>query len=110
MSTPDGRDVMLKRHEIVVRIIDVNSRILRIDNEINGLDIERRNAERDVHAVPSSGRGEALFTIEERISELGAMRQKILTEKAWLEQTLDDFDSAAAANETSEKRSVRRMS
>lgn len=109
MSTPDGRDVMLKRHEIVVRIIDVNSRILRTDNEINGLDIERRNAERDIHAAPSSDRREALSSIEVRISDLGAMRQKILTEKAWLEQTLDDFDSAAAG-EAADKRSARRIS
>lgn len=108
MGTPDSREMMLKRHEIVVRIIEVNSRVLRLDNEINSLDIERRSAEREFGAAHSSDRRDALASIELRAVDLGAKRHKLLTEKTWLEQTLDDFDSAAAG-ETIEP-SAKRMS
>lgn len=95
MSTPGGRDVMLQRHEIVVRIIDINSRALRIENESNGLDIERRNAERDCSQAPSSQTDEALAAIHDRIQQLDASRKRLVAEKTWLEQALDNFDNAA---------------
>jgi hypothetical protein len=91
MGTSDGREHMLKRHEIVVRIIDVNSRALRMENEINGLDIELRTAEREA-GEGSDGRSGDAVKISMKIAELETQRQKLVLEKQWLEQALDELD------------------
>jgi len=111
MDTPDGREQMLKRHEIVVRIIEVNSQALRLENEINGLDIQRRNAERDQHATPTGDAGTTLAEIAEREADLETKRQKLIAEKEWLEQSLDDFDAAAKRGENGgDEKKTRRLS
>lgn len=93
---------MLKRHEIVVRIIETNSRRLRLDNEINGLDIERRIAERDVEL---RGAGEeqatALAGIRAKLVHLEEQRNKLAAEHDWLEQALAEFDGTTVPAEQS---------
>jgi hypothetical protein len=95
MSTPEGRDHMLKRHDIVVRIIEANSRRLRLDNEINGLDIERRIAERDLQAAPDDqnviGR---LASVDAKISVLQEASNKLELTREWLDQSLAEFDGS----------------
>lgn len=91
----EGRDHMLKRHEIVVRIIEANSRRLRLENEINGLDIERRIAERDLsNAVPGSSE-ERIASLGDQIEQMRRNLSKLDTEREWLDEALADFDKAA---------------
>lgn len=97
MTTADGRDRMLRRHEIVVRIIEANSRRLHLENEINGMDIERRIAERDLAAKPGDDALRAqLAAIETKIAASRAESQKLETERDWLDQSLAEFDGAAS--------------
>jgi chromosome segregation ATPase len=93
MGTPDGREQMLERHEIVVRIIDTNSRRLRLDNEMHGLDIERLIAERDLAADGDNAEVRArLIDIEAKLAGLREKSSKLETEHTWLEQSLAEFD------------------
>ncbi len=93
MGSAEGRQQMLQRHEIVVRIIEANSRRLQLENEINGLDIERRIAERDLTATPNDGEILArLAEIESKISALQIESRKLETDRDWLDQSLADFD------------------
>lgn len=94
MGGSDGRERMLKRHEIVVRIIEANSRVLRIENEFNGLDIERRNAER-------AGSREAVAGIEARMKAIDEERVRLAAEKVWLDEALAAFDGAPSAETAS---------
>lgn len=97
MTTPNPRDLMLQRHEIVMRIMAANSRRLHLDNEINGLDIERRIEERDTPLTPD---GEATIRLQEITQRLVSLKDecsKIQVEREWLEQTLAEFDRGAAA-------------
>ena len=96
MGTPEGRDLMLQRHEIVVRIIEANSRALRLENEINGLDIQTLNAKRDIELSETEDNRKNLADIEERKRSLEDQRSALLVEKQWLDQALDDFDMASA--------------
>jgi hypothetical protein len=99
MGTTEGRDHMLKRHEIVVRIIDANSRALRFTNEINGLDIQRLDAERQLQQNASAqGVRETLVDIEHRMKNLDEQRRKLAVEKEWLEETLASFDEPATGS------------
>lgn len=98
MGTPEGREHMLKRHEIVVRIIETNSRALRLDNEINGLDIERRIAERDLDVAKGSAQP-VLADVTARLHGLREQRGKLETEREWLEQALAEFDGAPTRDE-----------
>lgn len=95
-GTSDGRDIMLQRHEIVVRIIEVNSRALRLENEINGLDIHSLNARRDLEASGTEANRQALADIVEKKKHLEQQRSALLAEKRWLDLTLDDFDKVSA--------------
>lgn len=98
MGTPDGRDRMLKRHEIVVRIIDANAKDLRLANAFIGLDVERRNAERELTAAaPPTGAREALADIEKRMDAIDQDRAKLAAEKAWLDEVLAEFDKPQRA-------------
>lgn len=93
MGTPEGRDHMLKRHDIVVRIIEANSRRLRLDNEINGLDIERRIAERDLKEAGSDQSAiERLENVEAKLMTLREESNKLDVTRAWLDQSLAEFD------------------
>lgn len=92
MSAADGREHMLKRHEIVVRLIDANSRRLRLDNEINGLDIERRIAERDLDAEVGNSPGAALADIEAKLAALRDESSRLEAERSWLNESLAEFD------------------
>ena len=107
MGTPEGREHMLKRHEIVVRIIDANSRALRFVNEINGLDIQRSDFERQAKLeVPAVGSREALADIEQRMKSLEELRRKLTVEKEWLEVTLANFDNPSPANPLSKSNPI----
>ena len=111
MGTPEGRELMLKRHEIVVRIIELNSQALRLESEINGLDIERRNAERNRLASPTDEGDKLLTEIDQRAADLDAKREKLIAEKSWLEQSLDDFDAATKRGENGgDDKETRRLS
>lgn len=93
MGSAEGRQHMLQRHEIVVRIIEANSRRLHLENEMNGLDIERRIAERDLTAAPNDPEIRARLTeTEAKISALKQESHKLETERDWLDQSLADFD------------------
>jgi hypothetical protein len=96
MASLEGRQQMLERHEIVVRIIEANSKRLRLDNEINGLDIERRIAERDLNEGASAGSQATLEGLESKLAALRAESSKLDVERAWLEEQLTEFDGAAA--------------
>lgn len=97
MGTPDGRERMLERHEIVLRIIDANSRRLRSENELNGLDIERRVAERDLSADPENVELVArLADLTNTVAALQDDRKRIEAERDWLDQALADLDSASS--------------
>lgn len=105
MAADDDRARMLQRHEIVVRIIEVNSRRLHFENEINGLDIERRIAERDLAANPDDGLTRALLAgIETKMSASRSDSIKLETERDWLEQSLAEFDGALPADQQSRGR------
>lgn len=102
MSDVDGKERMLKRHEIVVRIIEANSRRLHLENERNGLDIERRIAERDVSAAPDDDAIRArLATLQSKIAEAQAACLKLEAERDWLDQSLAAFDGTQSAHEPS---------
>lgn len=93
VGTPEGRDHMLKRHEIVVRIIEANSRRLKLDNELNGLDIERRIAERDLTEEKNEAELRArLAAVEAKLAVLREESSKLDIERDWLGQSLDEFD------------------
>lgn len=100
MASADGRERMLQRHEIVVRIIEANSRRLHLENEINGLDIERRVAERDLAANAEDGVLAALLSeIEAKIAASRAESRKLETERDWLDQSLAEFDGVPSAEQ-----------
>jgi hypothetical protein len=101
IMSEDGRKHMLLRHEVVVRIIETNSRRLRLDNEINGLDIERRIAERDIAAAGTSQCAiTALEAINENARRLDQERTKLDAERSWLEEQLAAFDDPIRAHHT----------
>lgn len=100
MTTTDGRQRMLERHEIVVKIIEANARRLHLENEINGLDIERRVAERDLRAAPNDRAARALLAeIETKITGSRNERLKLDAECEWLDHTLAEFDGTPASNQ-----------
>lgn len=100
MGTPEGREHMLKRHEIVVRIIEANSKALRLDNEINGLDIERRIAVRDFELTADVAQSQtALATLTAKLDELRQQRARLESERQWLEHALSEFDGAPASDQ-----------
>lgn len=100
MTATDGRQHMLQRHEIVVKIIEANARRLHLENEINGLDIERRVAERDLVAAPNDGAARALLAeIQSKISISRNERLKLDAECDWLDHTLAEFDGTPTANQ-----------
>jgi hypothetical protein len=105
MGTLDGRDHMLKRHDIVARIIEANSRRLRLDNEINGFDIERRIAERDLKDAPADlGIAKRFAAIDAKLAVLREEGSRLEVTRTWLERSLAEFDgipptiSGSAAN------------
>lgn len=99
MADAEGRARMLQRHEIVVRIIEANSRRLHIENEVNGLDIERRIAERDLAAQPDDDVTRAkLDAIQSKITAIHVESLKLEAERDWLDQSLAEFDGAPPAN------------
>jgi hypothetical protein len=105
MGTPEGRQHMLARHEIVVRIIETNSNALRLDNEINGLDIERRVAERDLGSTADAGQPQqVLAQVTAKLEALRERRSKLEAERQWLEQALSEFDGTPAHDDTNSGR------
>jgi len=90
---------MLQRHEIVVRIIEANSRRLHLENEINGLDIERRIAERDLIAKPDDYEIRARLTgIETKMEASRGESVRLENERDWLDRSLAEFDGAPPAD------------
>lgn len=99
MDPADGRERMLQRHEIVVRIIEANSRRLHLENEINGLDIERRIAERDLIAKPDDYEIRARLTgIETKMEASRGESVRLENERDWLDRSLAEFDGAPPAD------------
>ena len=90
----DNRQPMLERHKIVVAIIEVNSQQLRCDSASAGLDVERLTAERDVTRFGDTPETrEALAAVARRTSDVEERNRKLQVERAWLEQTLAEFDA-----------------
>ena len=89
---------MIERHKIVVNIIDVNSRQLRCESAIAGLDIERACAVRDADADNPSPEAKALLdALDKRMSELSDESQRLATQREFLNASLSEFDAAASA-------------
>jgi hypothetical protein len=97
VARQDDRALMLERHRLVVSIIDVNSRQMRCDGSIAGLDIDRARLHRDLRgaeAPPSAH--EELAAVDQRLRELTEERRKLAMEREWLDAALAEFDGAAA--------------
>lgn len=107
MGTLEGREHMLKRHEVVVRIIEANSKALRLTNEINGLDIQRSDAQRQLkRAAPADELDVALTAIQQRMNDLEEQRRKLEIEKEWLEEALANFDDPSSSGSRSKSSEV----
>ena len=87
---------MVERHKIVVNIIDINSKQLRCESAIAGLDIERACALRDVDAsnLPAEARA-VVASLDKRMVELSDESQRLATQREFLNASLSEFDSAA---------------
>ncbi|SDR32154.1 hypothetical protein SAMN05444161_2792 [Rhizobiales bacterium GAS191] len=91
----DDRTRMLERHRLVVSIIDVNSRQMRCDGAIAGLDIDRARLRRDMRgAERPAGACEELAAVDQRMRELTEERRKLAVEREWLDAALAEFDGA----------------
>jgi hypothetical protein len=84
---------MLARHDLVVSIIDINSRQLRCASARAGLDIERACALRDA-ALPNAPADAAQLarTLERRMAELDEESRKLATQREFIEATLQALD------------------
>lgn len=85
---------MIERHKLVVNIIEVNSQQLRCESAIAGLDIERACAVRDA-SMPSASPEvrAAIASFDERMATLSDQRQRLETEREFLNSVLLEFDS-----------------
>lgn len=100
MTKPEreGERLMLQRNDIVVQIIAVNTYRLKIENKINGLDIERRALEQEVLASPDSSEQvqSNLKQIEAQVRDLLEEIRSLEAQCEWLDRALANFDEDQA--------------
>jgi hypothetical protein len=101
MSNEADRARMIERHNLVVRIIEINSRQLRCDGARAGLDIERACAVRDA-ALPDASPDlqKLIATLDERMAALADECQRLATQREFLNAALAEFDGGAAGADT----------
>ena len=87
---------MVERHKIVVNIIDVNSKQLRCESAIAGLDIERACAEREADEGRASADANAVVAeLDKRMAALSDESQRLATQREFLNASLAEFDSVS---------------
>jgi hypothetical protein len=93
MTKEEDRARMMARHDLVVSIIDLNSRQLRCAGARAGLDIERACALRDA-ALPNApaDAAELARRFERRMADLDEESRKLATQREFIEATLRAFD------------------
>ena len=87
---------MMERHKVVVNIIDVNSKQLRCESAIAGLDIERACAMREAEEGRASEETKSVVAaLDRRMLALSDESQRLATQREFLNASLTEFDSAA---------------
>jgi hypothetical protein len=84
------------RQQLIEKMIDNNTRQLRLDSAWAGADIERAGVLRDC-ARDAGDRGAAarLEDVNRRIAALEEQRDRLVAEREWLNKSLIDFDREA---------------
>jgi hypothetical protein len=84
------------RQQLIEKMIDNNTRQLRLDSAWAGADIERAGALRDC-AADAADRGAAarLEEVNRRIAALEDERDRLVAEHEWLNKPLLEFDREA---------------
>ena len=97
MSKEADRARMIERHNLVVRIIEINSQQMRCESTRAGLDIERACAVRDA-ALPNASPGlhQLIATLDQRMAALADESQRLATQREFLNTALTDFDGGAS--------------
>ncbi len=97
MSKEADRTRMIERHNLVVRIIEINSQQLRCESARAGLDIERACAVRDA-ALPNASPDlrQLIATLDQRMAALADESQRLATQREFLNTALTDFDGGVS--------------
>ncbi len=98
MEETEGKRRMLERHEIIMRMTELNSEQLRRDNVQNGLDIElmvARNGCED-GSDPSPEDAERIAELERQIEALSQKHEEHRVEFENLQRQLLEFDEQTA--------------
>ena len=91
MTTDDRQLPVPTRQTIIASIMAVNEKQLRLESAANGQDIERICVLRDLETLgTSTALNEQLKSVDAEIARLAAERQRLTTEREWLEQSLSD--------------------
>jgi hypothetical protein len=93
MTKEEERARMLARHDLVVSIIDLNSRQLRCASAKAGLDIERARAVRDA-ALPDAPAEavEEVRAVERRMADIDEESRKLVKQREFVEAALRELD------------------
>lgn len=99
MAKHDDGDLLLQRHEIVMRIMEVNSEQLRCDSERCGLEVELLNArsKAEDNGQPSPANDE-VSVLEHRLAELKQRNKVKLEELEKLNNALARFGDTEVLN------------
>lgn len=97
VSNDSDKARMIERHKLVVNIIDINSRQLRCESAIAGLDIERACAIRDA-ALPGAlpDVQSVIAVLDQRMTALSDESQRLATQREFLNAALSEFDAGAS--------------
>jgi hypothetical protein len=97
MSKDADRARMIERHNLVVRIIEINSQQLRCESGRVGLDIERASAVRDA-ALPGASPDlqELIMTLDQRMAALVDESQRLARQRDFLNKVLTEFDDGVS--------------
>ncbi len=98
MATNEAdRERMIARHDLVVRIIEINSQQMRCQSARAGLEIERACAVRDA-ALPDAAPDlvEVIAALDARMAAFAAEDAKLAAQRDFLDAGLAEFDAAAA--------------
>lgn len=97
MANEADRTRMIERHNLVVRIIEINSQQLRCEGARAGLDIERACAVRDAGLPNASPDLQQLIaTLDHRMAALADESGRLATQREFLNTALTQFDSGAS--------------
>ena len=103
-SQRDDKARMVARHEMVMGLIDNNSRQLRCDNQRHGVELERKLAVRAaaLPGAPSSSQA-SIAECDQRLKVIDEEEHRLAAERDWLTATLAAFDAAADEPNTKEE-------